>query len=124
MVRAIEEGFPQRVIEETSYQAQLAIERKEEIVVGVNQFQEKLTANAEVLRVNPALEAQRVTAIQALRQRRDNVEVEATLRAIEEAAKGSDNLMPLILRAVKAYATVGEISDRLRNVFGEYRPGN
>lgn len=124
MVRAIEEGFPQRVIEETSYQAQLAIERKDEVVVGVNQFQEKLQANADVLRVNPALEAQRVEAIRALRQRRDNASVEAALHAIEEAAKGTDNLMPLIVTAVKAYATIGEISDRLRNVFGEYRPGN
>jgi methylmalonyl-CoA mutase, N-terminal domain len=122
MVRAIEEGFPQRVIEETSYQAQLSIERKEEIVVGVNQFQEKLSANADVLRVNPALEAQRVEAILALRQRRDHVKVEETLQAIEVAAKGTDNLMPLIVNAVKAYATVGEISDRLRKVFGEYRP--
>lgn len=124
MVRAIEEGFPQRVIEETSYQAQLAIERKEEVVVGVNQFQEKLQANADVLRVNPALEAQRIEAIRALRQRRDNAKVEAALQAIEEAARGTENLMPLIVTAVKAYATVGEISDRLRNVFGEYRPGN
>jgi methylmalonyl-CoA mutase N-terminal domain/subunit len=123
MVRAIEEGFPQRVIEETSYQAQLAIERKEEIVVGVNQFQEKIVGNADVLRVNPALEAQRVESIRALRQRRDQAKVGAALKAIEVAAKGSENLMPLILNAVKAYATVGEISDILRNVFGEYHPG-
>jgi methylmalonyl-CoA mutase N-terminal domain/subunit len=122
MVRAIEEGFPQKAIEETSYQAQLAIERKEEIIVGVNQFQEATTEKAEVLRVNPELEAQRVAAIRSLRQRRDNNKVQSALRAIEAAAKGTDNLMPLILEAVKAYATVGEISDTLRAVFGEYQP--
>jgi methylmalonyl-CoA mutase N-terminal domain/subunit len=122
MVKAIEEGFPQKSIEETSYQAQLAIERKEEIIVGVNQFQEASTEKAEVLRVNPELEAQRVAAIRSLRERRDNGRVQSALRAIEEAAKGTDNLMPLIVEAVKAYATVGEISDRLRAVFGEYQP--
>lgn len=123
MVRAIEEGFPQKQIEESSYQYQLAIERKEQIVVGQNRFVEKEEASPEVLKVKAELEAKQVERLHALKASRDQEKASAALAAVGRAARSSENLMPRFLEAVKAYCTVGEISNVLREIFGEYRPG-
>jgi methylmalonyl-CoA mutase N-terminal domain/subunit len=122
MVRAIEEGFPQKQIEETSYQYQVDIERGERVVVGQNRFQEKEERPPEVLKVNPALEEKALARLRTLRNERNAQQAAEALAAVEAAARGSDNLMPRFVDAVKAHCTVGEISNRLRLIFGEYRP--
>ena len=123
MVRAIEDGFPQREIESAAYDAQLAIERGEQLVVGLNAFAESDEALPDdLLTVDPALEADQKARLTALRARRDGQAAAEACRAVTAAAKTDDNVIPKIRDAVRAYATVGEISDALREVFGEYRP--
>ncbi|MBI4818996.1 MAG: methylmalonyl-CoA mutase [Deltaproteobacteria bacterium] len=122
MVAAIEEGFPQREIEETAYRAQRAIETKQALVVGVNAFEERRTNAEDVLVVDPNIERAQVEALRAVRTRR-NAETHArAVRAVEDTARSDKNLLPPIREAVRAEATVGEISDALRRVFGEHRP--
>jgi methylmalonyl-CoA mutase N-terminal domain/subunit len=122
MVAAIEEGFPQREIEETAYRAQRAIETKQALVVGVNAFEEHRTNAEEVLVVDPNVERAQVEALRAVRTRR-NAETHArAVQAVEDTARSERNLLPPIREAVRAEATVGEISDALRRVFGEHRP--
>jgi len=122
MLRAIELGYPQREIQEAAYQYQRAVETGDATVVGVNRFQIEETTAPTLLRVEPAVEAAQVERLHALRARRDNEAVEATLIALESAARATtENLLPHILAAVEAYATVGEISHTLRRVWGEYR---
>ena len=121
MVQAIAEGFPQREIQEAAFQEQRQIEAGERCVVGVNRFVEPAGAPADLLRVDPALEAQQVARVRAFRAGRDGAAAGRSLKALERAARGAENLMPLILEAVKAKATLGEISDVLREVFGEHR---
>ncbi|GCE14055.1 acyl-CoA mutase large subunit family protein [Tengunoibacter tsumagoiensis] len=120
-VRAIESGFMQAEIEQAAYQYQLALEQEQKIVVGVNRFVSEQESQPVLQRVNEAVEKQQVARLQALRQRRDTNLVHRTLRALEHGATGQENLMPLIIAAVEAYATLGEISDTLRHVFGEQR---
>jgi methylmalonyl-CoA mutase N-terminal domain/subunit len=122
MVRAIEEGYPQREIEDASYRAQKAIESGEQVIVGVNQFQQKETPPTDLLKVDPRLEAEQKTRLAALKKRRDGQAAAEACRAVEDTAKTSDNLLPKIRAAVRANATVGEIADAMRNVYGEYRP--
>jgi methylmalonyl-CoA mutase N-terminal domain/subunit len=121
MVEAIERGFPQREIQNAAYAAQLAVDRKEAIVVGVNQFTLPEPPPEGLLRVNDALEAEQVARTQAFRASRDTGAAMGALDALQEAAAGTENVMPRILAAVEAKATLGEIADRLRGVFGEYR---
>jgi methylmalonyl-CoA mutase N-terminal domain/subunit len=121
MLRAIETGYVQREIQESAYRYQRAIEQEESVVVGVNRFQSEQGAAIPTLRVNPAIEQQQVERLRAMRERRDSAAVETALAKLEAAARGSENLLPLILESVEAYATVGEISNRLRTVWGEYR---
>ena len=123
MLRAIEEGYPQREIETAAYEYQRAVESGERVVVGVNRFSGDAAQNAGVptFELGASLEAAQVARLQALRTGRDAARVEAALTALEAAAQGTANLMPLILAAAEAHATVGEMSDRLRHVFGEYR---
>jgi methylmalonyl-CoA mutase N-terminal domain/subunit len=121
MLRAIETGYVQKEIQESAYRYQRAIEQEESVVVGVNRFQSEQGAAIPTLRVNPAIEQQQVERLRAVRERRDSAAVETALAKLEAAARGTENLMPLILESVEAYATVGEISNRLRNVWGEYR---
>ncbi len=121
MLRAIESGYVQREIQESAYRYQRAIETDEAIVVGMNRFQTKDESVVPTLRVNPKIEQEQVERLQAVRARRDSEVANATLAKIEEAARGSENLMPRILNAVEANVTVGEISNRLRRVWGEYR---
>ncbi len=121
MLRAIELGYVQREIQEAAYQYQRAVESGDAIVVGVNRFQSAEDSAPPLLRIDPAVEHNQVARLRALRQRRDNTRTEAALATLEQAAHGTDNLLPHILAAVETYATVGEISHRLRRVWGEYR---
>jgi len=120
-VRAIELGFMQREIEEAAYRYQIALEEERAIVVGVNRFVQENEEKPALLRVDPEIGRVQAARLAALRQRRDNELVQQRLRALEHAAEGSENLLPLIIDAVEAYATLGEISDTLRRVFGEQR---
>ncbi len=97
------------------------MERGETVVVGVNRFRQPEQHPPVTFRIDPALERSQIERLRELRASRAAAEVERRLEALEQAARGSDNLMPRILGACEAYATVGEISDRLRRVFGEYR---
>ena len=117
---AIEQGFVQREIQESAYKYQKAVEQGERIVVGLNKFQVQEPKPTGLLRVDPAVREQQMQKLQLLKQKRDNGTVQASLVGLKKAAQGEDNLLPLILQAVRAYATLGEICDTLREVFGEY----
>ena len=122
-VRAIEAGYQAKEIEEAAYRYQMEVESKDRIVVGVNAFTvEDEDFAGELLKVDPELEKAQVQRVQAVRSRRNQADVDDKLRALVDAAKGTDNLMPLIREAVSAYATLGEVSDSLREVFGIHRP--
>jgi methylmalonyl-CoA mutase N-terminal domain/subunit len=121
MVTAIEKGIPQREIQNAAYAYQKGVERGENVVVGVNKFTIENEPKPELLRVDEALGARRRAEVAGYREQRDHAEVRAALEALGRGAAGSDNLMPLILAAVKAEATVGEIADAMRRHFGEYQ---
>jgi len=121
MIPAIESGYVQREIEEASYRYQLEIEKKERIVVGVNEYKVDEPLKYEILKIDPKKEEDQVKGLVDIRKKRDNAAVKSALAEVKKAAEGKDNLMPPILKAVKAYGTIGEISDTLRSVFGEYR---
>ena len=123
-VKAIEQGYVQQEIQDAAYRYQMEVEKGERVVVGLNKFQIQEPKPSGLLRVDPSVGEAQVARIKALKARRDNAAVKAALGELEAAAKGADNLMPPILKAVKAYATEGEICDVLRGVFGEYRPGS
>jgi methylmalonyl-CoA mutase N-terminal domain/subunit len=120
MVQAISKGYVQREIQEAAYAWQRRVESKDQVVVGVNGYRSEDPA-VPVLRVDPALEEQQVGRLRGFRKERHAGAAAAALDALRSAAKGKENLMPLVLSAVKASATLGEISDALRDVFGEYR---
>jgi methylmalonyl-CoA mutase N-terminal domain/subunit len=121
MLKAIESGWVQKEIQEAAYAYHRAVERKERIVVGVNEFQTKEEDSIPLHVIDPALEPAQVAALHQVRAGRDARAVAAALERLEQAARGSDNLMPHILAAVEAYASVGEVSDVMRKVHGEYR---
>lgn len=121
MLRAIETGYVQREIQESAYRYQKAIESQEQVVVGVNRFQIDEEPPVNVLRIDPALEQAQVERVRALRARRDAGRTAAALEHLQQAAGTNENLLPRILECVEAYATVGEISNTLRRVWGEYR---
>jgi methylmalonyl-CoA mutase N-terminal domain/subunit len=121
MLRAIETGYVQREIQESAYRYQKAIETQEQVVVGVNRFQVEEDSPVNVLRIDPALEQAQVERVRALRARRDAKLSSDALNRLEQAAQTDENLLPHILGCVEAYATVGEISNTLRRVWGEYR---
>jgi methylmalonyl-CoA mutase, N-terminal domain len=121
MLRAIETGYVQREIQDSAYRYQRGIEATDLIIVGMNRFQVDEEAPVKTLRMDPALEQQQIDRVRALRARRDAKTTEAALSKLEHAAGITENLLPLILASVEAYATVGEISNRLRRVWGEYR---
>ena len=120
MLTAIEMGFVQREIEQAAYDYQRAVEAGEQVVVGVNRFTTEEKSDVPVLRINEELEREQVERLRAVRARRDERATSEALDLVERAARTDENLMPHIIRAVEAYATLGEISDRLRAVFGEY----
>jgi methylmalonyl-CoA mutase N-terminal domain/subunit len=121
MLSAISSGYPQREIQQAAYEHQKAIESGERVIVGVNRFESDGNNPIPLHRLNPAIEASQVSALQQLKFARKDDEVEQALDALAKAATSPENLMAPILRAVEAYATVGEISDRLRRVFGEHK---
>ena len=121
MVRAIEEGFVQKSIQQSSYQYQLDVEKKDRIVVGVNEFQAGEGIEVPLLKLDAEVERSQRERLDKVKEGRDSAVVEKCLGRLEDAARGSDNLVEPILEAVEAYATIGEISDTLRKVFGEYR---
>jgi methylmalonyl-CoA mutase, N-terminal domain len=123
MVAAIEQSFPQRAIEQRAYEYQRAIEKKTKIIVGVNDFLVDEAPPEGLHRIDPALEREQASRVQRVRSERDAQGAAEALSALGKAAKGTENLLPLILSSVKAKATVGEISDALRAVFGEHREG-
>ena len=119
---AIESGFIQREIQESAYRHQQAVESGQRIVVGVNRFQTDEQRHLRLLRIDESVRAAQVRRLQQLRAARDQSAVTRALQELETAAAGNDNVMPYILQAVEAYATLGEICAVLRRVFGEYRP--
>ncbi len=121
MLQAIDSGFVQTEIQKAAFDYQHAVETKEQIVVGVNEFQAEEERQIPTLRVDPALEREQIARLQALRSRRNATETRAALAELERRARTNENLLPAILAAVESFATVGEISDALRRVFGEYQ---
>ncbi len=120
-VHAIERGFIQAEIEQAAYDYQRALEEQRTIVVGVNRFIQEDEERPALLHVDPEVGKRQAAKLAALRRRRDKERVQQTLTALERGAVGSENLMPLIIAAVEVYATLGEISDAMRSVFGEQR---
>jgi methylmalonyl-CoA mutase, N-terminal domain len=121
MLPAIEAGYPQMEIQKSAYEYQQAVERGEQVVVGVNRFQAEEEQTIPTMRIDPEIERSQIARLNDLRARRDATESRAALEEVERRARGTENLMPAILTAVEAHATVGEISDALRRAFGEYR---
>ncbi len=119
--KAIETGYIQKEIQNSAYKYQMQIESGERIVVGVNKFKVEEEQKKEILKVDPQVEIVQKKKLQKLRQERDNVRVNEAIATLTEKAKTNENLMPYILDAVKAYATLGEICGALREVFGEYQ---
>jgi methylmalonyl-CoA mutase N-terminal domain/subunit len=119
MIAAIERGYPQREIADASYRYQVAVDRKEKIIVGVNEFTGEEDP-IEILRIDESVREQQAAQLRNLRAERSNDEVARQLSALRKAAQGVENLMPHIYAAVKAYATLGEICDSLREVFGTH----
>ncbi len=121
MLPAIESGFVQSEIQKAAYEYQRAVETREQVVVGVNEFIAEEERGIPTLRIDPQIEREQIQRLQALRGKRDTNKTQAAIAELERRAATNENLLPAILGAVEAYATVGEISDALRRAFGEYR---
>ncbi len=119
---AIERGFFQKEIADSAYKYQREIDAKERILVGVNEYYiEEPECPIELLRIDPKVEEQQITNLQKLRRERNNDKVKQVLSKLHDSADKNENLMPTIIEAVKAYATLGEICGVLRTVYGEYK---
>jgi methylmalonyl-CoA mutase, N-terminal domain len=123
-IEAIERGFMQREIHNAAFAYQREIESKERIVVGVNSFTSGYEPAGDILKVNPAIEEKQRNRVTRVRTERDQRAAQTSLARIEQAARDGSNLMPPIIDAVRAWATLGEIADAMRRVFGEYQPAN
>ena len=121
MLRAIESGFVQGEIQKAAYDFQRAVESKQQIIVGVNDFLAQEERTIPTLRIEPEIERSQIARLNALRAKRDSAKARAALDELQRRASTTENLLPAILNAVEAHATVGEISDTLRQVFGEYQ---
>jgi methylmalonyl-CoA mutase N-terminal domain/subunit len=119
-VKAIEQDYIQQEIAKAAYQHQNDIESGEQVVVGVNRFTQQEEKDIELFRVDDSIRLKQIEKLKVLRAERDNAAVEKALHNLEQAARGDDNLMPYILTAVECYATLGEIADAMRKVFGEH----
>ncbi len=124
MLEAIEQQWVQRQIQDTAFDRQKEIENKDRIIVGVNEFEVEEDVEMDVEEVTKEDEQRKIETLEATRSERDDEEAEAKLEALREAARGDENLMPYIIDAVKAYATVGEVCNVFREEFGEYQPGS
>jgi methylmalonyl-CoA mutase N-terminal domain/subunit len=118
---AIEKGYIQKEIQDSAYVYQREIEKNERVVVGLNRFQVEEEKPTNLLRVDPTVRISQIERLEKLRSERDTQQVEKSLEELKGVAEGDQNLMMPILNAVKAYATLGEICDVLRDVFGEYQ---
>ena len=123
-VACIESGYFRKEIGRAAYEYQKSIESKERALVGVNKFVSEQSEIPQVLKVDPALEKRQVQRLQALKEKRDNAKVSRSLTKLKEAAEGNDNIVNHVVEAVENYATVGEISNQLREVWGEYHETN
>ena len=121
MVNAIERGYPQKEIADASYEYARACEKKDKIIVGVNEFAQDEDHSPEILYIDEKVETEQIASLQEVRKSRDADRVQRSLDVVRKTAEGSDNMMYPILEAVRAYATLGEICDAMRDVFGEYR---
>ena len=121
VVKAIEGGYIQKEIQDSSYKYQLSVESKDSIVVGVNKYTMKETTKGELLRVNPEVEKKQIAKLGTVKKERSASDVELRLADVRKAAKDGTNLMPPIIEAVKVYASIGEICGVMREVFGEYK---
>jgi methylmalonyl-CoA mutase N-terminal domain/subunit len=121
VVPAIKENFFQREIADASFRYQSEVEAKQRIIVGVNRYQQADEGEVELLRIDPALETKQIERVQSLRSRRDSAAAEAALARLRQGAEGDENLMPLIIDAARAYVTMGEMCDVLREVWGTWR---
>jgi methylmalonyl-CoA mutase, N-terminal domain len=121
MLRAIESGFVQGEIQKAAYEYQRAVEQREQIVVGVNEFVAEEPREIPTFRIDASGERAQIDRLKVLRARRDSARASAALSVLKRRAATTENLVPAILAAVEAYATLGEISDTLREVFGEYQ---
>jgi methylmalonyl-CoA mutase N-terminal domain/subunit len=117
---AIEKGYIQKEIQDSAFKFQREIEEEKRIVVGLNRFQMEEEKVTDLLRVNPAVRISQIEKLKKLKSERNATKVKESLAALKKAAQGDDNLMPFILDSVKAYATLGEICEVLKEVFGEY----
>jgi methylmalonyl-CoA mutase N-terminal domain/subunit len=120
MVEAIERGYPQKEVAEASYQFQRAVESREKTIVGVNDFIQQDERPIAILYIDDTAADLQLQRLADLKRTRDNDRVRRTLEALQAGAKGRDNTMPLLMDCVRAYATVGEMCDALREVWGEY----
>jgi methylmalonyl-CoA mutase N-terminal domain/subunit len=123
MLKAIEQGFPQREIQEAAYHYQKSVETNDAIVVGVNKFQIEEDETIPTLRIDEKIEKNQVERVRAVREKRDKLKAEISLANLKSSAQTDENLLPKILAAVENYVTVGEISHCLRSVWGEYQEG-
>ncbi len=121
VIPAIKENFFQQEIADASFRYQREVEAKQRIIVGVNRYQSKDENELEILRVDPALEGEQIARVKALRERRDSAAAETALARLRQGAEGDANLMPLMVDAAKAYVTMGEMCDTLREVWGVWR---
>ena len=121
MLKAIENGFPQREIQEAAYVYQRAVETNDAVVVGVNKFQIQEDSTIPILKVDPKIERAQIERVRAVREKRDKLKAENALTKLEASAEGDENMLPRILDCVESCVTVGEISHILRKVWGEYR---
>ena len=122
VIPALETGFLQREISDASYIYQQEDDRRDRITVGVNEYRTEEGSEIPLLRVNREGEKKQIEGLNMVRRTRDNREVAQRLKALEQAARGSENTMPHLVEAAKAYATLGEMMDVFRDVFGEYNP--
>jgi methylmalonyl-CoA mutase, N-terminal domain len=120
MVEAIERGFPQKEIAESAYRFQQAVERRDKVIVGVNDYVQEDEPPIEILYIDESASEAQLAKLEALRRSRDNARVQRALEQLRAAARSSENVMPPILEAVRGYATLGEMCDALREVWGEY----
>jgi methylmalonyl-CoA mutase N-terminal domain/subunit len=121
MVAAIERGYPQREVAESAYKFQQDVERKRQVIVGVNEFAADGDHGVPILQIEEGVAERQLETTARLRRTRDNAAVSRSLDALGQAAAGTANTMPALLAAVRAYATIGEMCDVLREVWGEYQ---
>jgi methylmalonyl-CoA mutase N-terminal domain/subunit len=121
MIAAIERGYPQREIAESAYRSQQDVERKRQVIVGVNEFVSDGRTSVPLLQIDERVAARQLENVDRVRRTRNKVAVERALSRLKKMAAGKDNTMPALLDAVRAYATIGEMCDALRDVWGEYQ---